>query len=69
MDTRSELTGVDLMSSLRGWGPTGDGRLVRNYAWAMAMGLGSTRLARVARSSGVDLGKSIRYAGRHSRHC
>src|SRR5437763_559744 len=51
------LSGVCMMSSLRGWWAEGDGRLVRTYALAMGVAIAASQL--LAAAGTVDLGKSI----------
>src|SRR6201991_1086931 len=51
------LSGFCMMSSLRGWGAEGDGRLVRTYALAMGIAIAASQL--LAARGSVDLGKSI----------
>src|SRR6201991_1832140 len=51
------LSGFCMMSSLRGWGAEGDGRLVRTYALAMGIAIAASQL--LAARGAVDLGKSI----------
>jgi hypothetical protein len=51
------LSGFCLMSSLRGYWGSGDGRLVRSYALAMGVAVAASQL--LAGNGLVDLGKSI----------
>ncbi|MGC2776285.1 MAG: YeeE/YedE family protein, partial [Bradyrhizobium sp.] len=51
------LSGFCMMSSLRGWWASGDGRLVRAYALAMGIAVIVTQV--LAADGVVDLGKSI----------
>ena len=51
------LSGFCLLSSLRGWWGSGDGRLVRTYALAIAVAIVATQV--LALYDYVDLGKSI----------
>jgi uncharacterized membrane protein YedE/YeeE len=51
------LSGVCLMSSMRGFLAEGDGRLVRSYALAIAVAVAASQF--LAGSGVVDLGKSI----------
>jgi uncharacterized protein len=51
------LSGFCLMSSMRGWLADGDGRLVRSYALAIAVAIGSSQF--LAGNGLVDLGKAI----------
>src|SRR2546421_6616965 len=51
------LSGLCMMSSLRGWWAEGDGRLVRTYALAMGVAIAASQILGAAGL--VDLGKSI----------
>src|SRR2546421_6017153 len=51
------LSGLCMMSSLRGWWAEGDGRLVRTYALAMGVAIAASQI--LAAAGLIDLGKSI----------
>src|SRR6202165_3785596 len=51
------LSGVCLLSGLRGWWADGDSRLIRTYALALGIAIAATQL--LAAGNVVDLGKSI----------
>src|SRR6476619_7332851 len=51
------LSGVCMMSGMRGWLAEGDGRLVRAYALAMGTAIAASQV--LAAAGLVDLGKSI----------